>query len=222
MFRGESATGPRPSSCSATLRGNWVPALSLGLAATPYRLAVFGFSSCGLANIAYTSSWSTLTNGASSGTLNLPGVVRALHPVAVIGASGAVGTDIPDKTWINGVKNVFDETTIGSPSAKRDLHGHDSFFVRISRDVSHGPERSPGLLTYLPAGQRLLRFDPRPTRRSRVPPARRSIKTTKYFCYSDTCSPVIGNELVYSDIDHVTIVYSSYISKVVTVRYLRR
>jgi hypothetical protein len=42
------------------------------------------------------------------------------------------------------------------------------------------------------------------------------VNTSKYFCSSNTCSPVIGNLLVYSDIDHVTIAYSSFISKVIT------
>jgi hypothetical protein len=42
------------------------------------------------------------------------------------------------------------------------------------------------------------------------------VDTSKFFCHSDTCSPVIGNILVYSDIDHVTIAYSSFISKGIT------
>jgi hypothetical protein len=42
------------------------------------------------------------------------------------------------------------------------------------------------------------------------------IKTTNFLCHKDTCSPVIGNILVYSDIDHITIAYSSFISKGIT------
>ena len=42
------------------------------------------------------------------------------------------------------------------------------------------------------------------------------INTNKFLCYKDACSPVIGNILVYSDIDHITIAYSSFISKGIT------
>jgi hypothetical protein len=42
------------------------------------------------------------------------------------------------------------------------------------------------------------------------------VTTNQFFCFSDICSPVIANTLVYSDTDHVTIAYSSFISKVIT------
>ena len=77
--------------------GNWVPALGIGLAATPYRLAVFGFSSCGLANLRYTPSWGSLYERCRQWHAHIPNAIRALHPVAVIVSSGDVGLATPTK-----------------------------------------------------------------------------------------------------------------------------
>jgi len=196
--------------------GNWVPALSRGLASTPYRLAVFGFSSCGLANIAYGPSWGTLHERCRQWHANLPAAVRALHPVAVLASSGAVGSTLPTKEWVNGVKNVFVESTRGAPSTKRVLMGTSPFFAESAvtcLTVHNDPqdcslEYTPGSGYY---GSILARD-------KKIADASNAvlIDTTKFFCHSDTCSPVIGDELVYSDIDHVTIAYSSFISKAVT------
>lgn len=196
--------------------GNWVPALSLGLAPTPYRLAVFGFSSCGLANLPYTPSWSTLYERCRQWHANLPAAVRALHPVAVLASSGAVGSSISTKTWVNGVKNVFVQTTLGSPSTKRILMGTTPFFVESAvtcLTVHSDPQDCA--LQYTPGSGyygSILSRDKKIAKASNAT----LINGTKYFCYSDTCSPVIGDLLVYSDIDHVTIAYSSFISEVVT------
>jgi hypothetical protein len=196
--------------------GNWVPALSLGLAATPYRLAVFGFSSCGLANLPYTATWNSLYQRCRLWHAKVPAAIRALHPVAVLGASGDVGTSYSNTVWANGVKSLFDAATLGSPSTKRMVMGTSPFFG----------ESAVTCLTVHPNPQDCsLKYEPGSgyygaalTRDKLVAEASGAtlINTSKYFCHKDTCSPVIGNLLVYSDIDHVTIAYSSFISMCIT------
>ena len=46
------------------------------------------------------------------------------------------------------------------------------------------------------------------------------IPTKRFFCFGNICSPVIANTLVYSDTDHVTIAYSSFISQCITTAVL--
>jgi hypothetical protein len=196
--------------------GNWVPALNLGLAATPYRLAIFGFSGCGLANLPYTSAWGTLYERCRQWHDNLPAAVRALHPVAVLASSGAVGLNVSNKTWIKGVENVFVNTTKGLPSAKRILMGTSPLLAQSavtcltvhSDPLDCALQYTPGTGYY---GSILARD-------KKIASASNAtlIKSSQFFCYSNTCSPVIGNLLVYSDMDHVTIAYSSFISKAVT------
>jgi hypothetical protein len=196
--------------------GNWVPALSIGLTATPYRLAVFGFSSCGLANLPYTSSWGSLYERCRQWHANVPAAIRALHPVAVLAASGDVGTQYSDTVWANGVKKVFADATLGSSSTKRILIGTSPFFGESAVTcLTVHPDPQDCSLAYTPGsgyyGATLTR-DKLITSVSNAT----LINTNKFLCYKNKCSPVIGNILVYSDIDHITIAYSSFISKGIT------
>jgi SGNH domain-containing protein len=196
--------------------GNWVPALNLGLAATPYRLAIFGFSGCGLANLAYSSAWGTLYERCIQWHDNLPAAVRALHPVAVLASSGAVGSNVSNKTWIKGVKNVFVNTTNGLPSAKRILMGTSPLLAQSAVTcLTVHTDPIDCALQYTPGSGyygSILARDKKIASASNAA----LINTSQFFCYSNTCSPVIGDLLVYSDMDHVTIAYSSFISKAVT------
>jgi len=58
--------------------GNWIPALNLGLANTPYRLAVFGFSGCGLPNLTYTANWGSLYRRCRQWHANVPAAIGRL------------------------------------------------------------------------------------------------------------------------------------------------
>jgi hypothetical protein len=196
--------------------GNWVPALSLGLASTPYRLAVFGFSSCGLANLPYTPAWGSLYERCRQWHANVPVAIRALHPVAVLAASGDVGTNYSNTAWANGVKSLFVEATLGSPSTKRIVMGTSPFFDESAVTcLTVHPDPQDCSLKYTPGSGYYGAAHSRDKLVASTSGAK-LVDTNKYFCYSNTCSPVIGNILVYSDIDHVTIAYSSFISKGIT------
>ena len=196
--------------------GNWVPALNVGLADTPYRLAVFGFSSCGLANLPYTSSWGPLYERCRQWHANVPAAIRALHPVAVLASSGDVGTTYTNSVWVNGVKNLFVQATLGSPATKRILIGTSPLFGEsVVTCLTVHPNPQDCSLAYTPGSGY---YGGTLSRDSQIAHASNAtlIKTSKFLCSSDTCSPVIGNILVYSDIDHITIAYSSFLAKVLT------
>jgi len=195
--------------------GNWVPALSIGLAKTAYRLAVFAFSGCGLANIRYASSWGSLYQRCRQWHAHVPAAIRNLHPVAVLAAAGDAGSTYSTSTWANGVKSVFVDSTRGSPSTKRILMGVSPFFYdsAVTCLTAH-PDPQDCSLTYTPGSayyEALLR--------DRVIAKTSSatlIPTKQFFCFGNVCSPIIANTLVYSDTDHVTIAFSSFISKGIT------
>ena len=196
--------------------GNWVPALSIGLAATQYRLAVFGFSSCGLADLRYTSSWGSLYKRCRQWHVNVPEAIRTLHPVAVLATSGDVGNDYSDTVWANGVKKVFAAATLESPSTKRILMSTSPFFGESAVTcLTVHPDPQDCSLTYAPGSGY---YGAALTRDKLIASVSKAtlINTNKFLCYKDACSPVIGNILVYSDIDHITIAYSSFISKGIT------
>jgi hypothetical protein len=136
--------------------------------------------------------------------------------VAVLASSGAVASSIPNTTWIKGVKNVFVESTLGSPSTKRILLGTSPFFAEsaVSCLTVHTDPLDCSLQYTTGSGY----YGSILTRDKKIATASNAvlINTSKFFCYSNTCSPVIGDLLVYSDVDHVTIAYSSFISKAVT------
>ena len=113
--------------------GNWPPALDSGLKAAGYRLAVFAFASCPTPDLTYPSpSYGTLT-----GTLltecnqwhqTVTNAISALHPLAVIAASGSTYLKVlSDQQWISGFTKLFDDSTVGNPSAVRILMGTSPF-----------------------------------------------------------------------------------------------
>lgn len=196
--------------------GNWVPALNLGLASTPYRLAIFGFSSCGLANLKYSPSWGSLYKRCRLWHENVPAAIHVLHPVAILAASGDVGMNYSNATWANGIKSLFVEATLGLPSTKRIVMGTSPFFGESAVTcLTVHPDPQDCSLKYTPGsgyyGTALYRDKLVATTSDAT-----LINTNRFFCYSNTCSPVISNILVYSDLDHVTISYSSFISKGIT------
>ena len=147
---------------------------------------------------------------------SVPAAIRALHPVAVLATSGVVGTNYPTSTWTNGVKNVFVESTMGAPATKRILMGTSPLLPQSAftcLTVRNDPRDCS--LHYTPGSGyygAILSRDQKIANASNAT----LINTNHLFCYKNTCSPIIGNILVYFDFDHVTIAYSSFISQALT------
>jgi hypothetical protein len=200
--------------------GNWIPALNLGLAHTVYRLAVFGFSSCGLSDLPYSATWGSLYERCRQWHSSVPAAIRSLHPVAVVASSGAVGASYPTSTWVNGVKNLFVQATESSTATKRILLGTSPLLGQsaVTCLTVHPNPQNCSLHYITGSGY----YGAILSRDQQIASASHAtlIDTSRYFCYEETCSPVIGDTLVYSDLDHVTIAYSSFITRALTTAVL--
>jgi hypothetical protein len=200
--------------------GNFAPGLDVGLGAAGYRLVIFGNSACPTPDLVYPSPSYGVLSGAGLADCNewhqqVPKAISALHPVAVIAASGSTKLPvITDKDWIAGFTKLFAESTAGSPSAVRILLGTSPFpgptpncLAANSNPQACALHDSPGsgshYATYL-ARDPLIASAASAT----------LIPTYPWFCSAGTCSPVISNYLVFADVDHTTIAYSKYLAPV--------
>jgi hypothetical protein len=197
--------------------GNWAPALSIGLKKDGYRLAVFGYSGCPASDIIYTASTSSQYQRCNRWHARVPAAIRALHPVAVIAASGPYDVAAsPEDEWVAGFSKLFEDATAGSPAITRILFGTSPIF----------PESIPGCLAAHPDPQTCaIHFKigdhhygdylSRDVSEASAAHAK-LVVTYPWFCSDGTCSPVIGKYLVYTDKDHLSIAYSDYLSAVIT------
>ena len=200
--------------------GNWAPGLDVGLRSSGYRLAVFAFAGCPTPDLFYPSysqlpsSVLTECNVWHSKVLQ---AIRATHPIAVIAASGEADlSGISSKEWVKGFRNLFDGSTLGSPSTVRILLGTSPF-----------PAPTPNCLTATYNPQRCSLHDSAgsgsfySTFLARDPIVASAanatlIPTYPWFCYSGTCSPIVSKYLVFADQDHSTIAYGQYLAPVIT------
>jgi hypothetical protein len=200
--------------------GNWAPALAIGLAATKYRLAVFWYPGCGPSDMDYTHQHrvgGTTPAHCNEWHQNLPGVIRSLHPVAVIAVAAAWRSDTgtAGAEWVAGMKKLYERATLGSPSTLRILLGTSPSFsehVPTCLMANTDPQAcavpdTPGSIYggYL-AQDQLIATTANAT----------LIPVDPWLCYDGSCSPIIGKYLVYVDSDHMSTVYSQYASQVVT------
>ncbi|MGA2307740.1 MAG: SGNH hydrolase domain-containing protein, partial [Acidimicrobiales bacterium] len=194
--------------------GNWVPALNKGLSAAGYRLDVFGFPGCPTADIRYTGLGDNESTACNTWHAKVPGVISALHPVAVIVTSGYDMPNVSDKTWVDGFDTLFTKSTAGSPSAKRILMGISPFFTEPVPDclAGHSNPRDCSISDRSGIYRDYLEVDPIIATASKA----KLIPTYQWFCHKQTCSAVISHFVVFADSDHLTIAYSDYISTLVT------
>jgi len=200
--------------------GNWVPGLDLGLKQAGYRLAVFGFAGCPTPDLTY-PSYAQLTpellSECNEWHAATPPAIAALHPTAVIAASGTADmTAISSAQWIAGFKKLFDDSTVGAPSTVRILLGTSPFPAPGPTCLAAHPNPQycalhdgPGSGTFYST---FLDRDPKIAAASGAT----LIRTYPWFCKSGTCSPIASNYLVFADKDHVSVAYSTFIAPVIT------
>jgi SGNH domain-containing protein len=195
--------------------GNWVPALNKGLRAAGYRLDVLGFPGCPTADISYAGLGDNESAACNTWHAKVPGVISALHPLAVIVTSGVdMPGNVSNKAWIDGFDTLFTKSTVGSPSAKRILMGVSPFFTEPVPDclAGHSNPRDCSINDKSGLYRDYLDADPIIAKASKAT----LIPTDQWFCYKQTCSPVISHFVAFADSDHLTIAYSDYISTLVT------
>jgi hypothetical protein len=197
--------------------GNWTTPLSQGLKSDGYRLAVFGFSACPTSDISYSAPTYQNFKDCNEWHASVPKVIRALHPIAIIAASGPSDfAATPVATWAVGVKKLFDQSTLGLPSTIRIILGTSPIFSEAVPDclAAHSDPQTCDMHFAIGGdyyGDYLSRdvADAKAARAFLIP-------TYPWFCSDETCSPVVGKFLVYVDIDHLTLAYSQWLSNVVT------
>ena len=198
--------------------GNWLPALSRGLKTAGYKLDVFAYSGCPAPDLTYTqASAGSIFAQCNEWHHAAPEAVAALHPIAVIVASGAVAlTSVPSATWIQGMERLFSALTYDEPRVKRILMGTSPYFPNSVPEClasKANPQRC-SLRYKLGSGYygSFLARDPTIATGSRAT----LIRTYKWMCTASICAPIVGSYLVYADVDHVTTVYSNFLSDVAT------
>lgn len=208
--------------------GNWLPALGLGLATSPYRLAVFMFSGCPLSSITFTSQMIDKAADCNTWHAAVPGAVQALHPVAIVGVSEVfANSGIPptrknrtfsNAIWASGMTKFFNQVTGGNSSIKRILMGTTPHYplsgpviclsIHPNPSACAGSVMSGGASSYQATQQR----------DASVASANGAtfIPTASWFCTSAVCPSVVNGLIVSNDFDHTTIAYSEYLSTVAT------
>jgi hypothetical protein len=198
--------------------GNWAPALDVGLKQAGLRLDVFGFAGCPTPDIfypSYANLTSTLVAACNRWHSTVPGVIAALHPVALVVASGAADLQgITDEEWIDGFVKLFDRSTLGSPSTARILFGTSPFPGPLPSCLAQtGNPQSCALHDQPGSGTAYASYF---ARDSKIAAAAKAtlIPTYPWFCSTGTCSPIVGNTLVFADKDHSTLAYSQFLAPV--------
>ncbi len=197
----------------------WAPALDQGLRSSGYRLAVFPFSGCPVADMTYTG----LINGQSSSKCNtwhssVTSAILGLHPDAVILASVASipGVDLTTPQWSAGIKKFFDAVSTGANPPARILFGtYPQMVANIPECLS--AHANPQDCSVTGRYWQLFQANTleRDRRNAQVASAH-LIPAVQWLCAPKGCSPVIGTTLVYVDADHLTMAYSLSIATPVT------
>jgi hypothetical protein len=199
--------------------GNWIPALDIVGKNMGYRIAAFEFAGCITPFVPPTGSSPASYKACAEWHTNLPAAVQAQHPVAILAANGTPSWGpTGDPSWIQGITTAFNEMTTSSPSTIRILLGTGP----------HVPHPAPSCLAAYPQAIQkcTLAYAPGQTAANQYSAAlardqqgalaanAKLIPTSQWFCLNDRCPVVINNLLVYADEDHVSIVYSKYLSNV--------
>jgi hypothetical protein len=201
--------------------GNWLPALNDAGKNLGYRIAAFEFAGCITSFVPPTPGvrLTAFARACDEWHAHLPAAVQAQRPALILAANGTPSWGVQgDLSWIQGIQRAFKEMTTASPDTTRVI-------VSIS---PHLPEPAPSCLasyfssiqkcnlTYKPGVLGLGLFSASLIRDRNAALASHAIllSTVQWFCLKDRCPAVVKNLLVYADADHVTTVYSEYLSRV--------
>jgi hypothetical protein len=201
--------------------GNWLPALNIVGKTLGYRIAAFEFAGCITPFVPPTTGNTVTAMNKACDTWHstLPAAVEAQKPVAILSANGTTSWGPgSDPSWIQGMQTAFNDMTATAPNTIRIL-------ISISPDI---PAPAPSCLasyassiqkcgtTYTPGELGSGLFSASLLRDQNAATAAHAtlLPTVQWFCVDNKCPPVVGNRLVYADEDHITTVYSKYLSTV--------
>jgi len=202
-----------------SIAAGWAPALNRGLRSSGYRLAVFPFSGCPMADMNFTGFIDGKpASHCDTWHKNVSSAIMSLHPDAVILSSVAniPGVDLTSARWSAGIKKFFDSVSTSPHKPTRILIGLSPEMVGnmpACLSVHSNPQDCSVNGRYW----RLFQENEmvRDRTNARIAGAR-LIPAVQWLCATKGCSPVIGKYLVYADSAHLTMAYSLSIATQVT------
>lgn len=197
--------------------GNWLPALSIGLATSSYKLSVFLYAGCPSADLHYTVANlapAALATACNTWHAAVERSILAIKPVAILTSSSYELSKISPADWAAGMKRFYTNATGGSRTAKRIILGTTPFFAipvptclaraKLLSQCSLGTSSSYGTILKVrdPAAAAAI--------------GGKVLATSQWFCDATNCPPVVAGNIVAADHDHLTIAASTYLSGVAT------
>jgi len=200
----------------------WIPAMNRIGVSHKLKVALLFLPSCPAASL---DVWLRYTNTAfgqcTAARKNWIAAVDKLHPVLVVLADrttstytlASQGTQLfTDAQWKSGLETTI--TGLAASKAKIAILGDTTAFNSVV----------PVCLAAYPTQVQMCAVpDPNPAvpghqgaeRAAAIADGASYIDTSKWLCTS-TCSPVIGNYIVYTDQTHITMTYAGYLSGVLS------
>jgi len=199
--------------------GNWIPALNIVGKNLGYKIAAFEFAGCITPFVPGSGTPTPASTACLQWHTNLPAAVQAEHPVAIIAANGTPSWGPQgDPSWVSGIAKAFSEMTANAPSTVRILLGTGPHFSHpVPACLSAYPQAiQKCTLTYKPNAVGANQYGAALTRDKAGAAAANAklIPVVQWLCSNDKCPPLIANQLVYADTDHLSIVYSQYLATV--------
>jgi hypothetical protein len=211
----ECVYGDTSSPTSLVLYGDshammWLPALAPIALADKFKLVLLWHPGCPVADVPF--SWSACKGYRTTALAE----IKKLAPFAVLAGNrttdivGPGGTKITNAQWEAGMKATI--VALESKVTK----------VALIGDISQMDSPVPGCLSINPTKiQKCAVYNPNPKYTNRFAPEKDAAKALKvlyvnpqpWLC-AKTCSPVVGNMIVYSDQGHVTATYAEYLTTV--------
>jgi len=197
--------------------GNWIPALDLAGKSMDFRVAEFSFPGCLTPFVTMTGSSpdfdASEVKACNEFHQNLPRVVNALAPEAVIAANGTPSWGpAGNPSFVSNLGKAFDEMTTTTSHPIRILLGTGPHLL----------EPAPSCLATHPGNINLCNFHYGPSSAFAAALQRDSdtiaadqlhlIPTYPWLCLDGVCPAVIGHVDVYADADHMTIAMSKYLA----------
>jgi hypothetical protein len=184
---------------------SWLPAMDLVAQADRLRLVMLWQGGCTVADVNITG----LPNCPAFRTASIK-IINSLRPVAVVLGEHTDSTQISSAVWkaglINSIKKIKSKSVVMEDTV---IFNQAIFACLAANPTSVQNCATPAPNPEDPGQQAAEQAAAKATHST-------YIKTWQWFC-TTTCSPIVAGMAVYSDHEHVTATYSTYLSDVLKI-----
>jgi SGNH domain (fused to AT3 domains) len=178
----------------------WLPAMDSVAKTDQFRLVLLWKGDCSVANVVNPPTQNCPTFRTASIK-----VINSLHPVAVVLGEKTTGTDITSAMWQAGLTQSIKKIKSKSVVMEDPVFFNDAIFDCLAANPTSVQKcATPAPNPAYPGQQAAEQAAAKATHST-------YIKTWQWFC-TTTCSPIVAGMAVYSDHEHVTASYSTYLS----------